>query len=365
MSIVEIPGERRYWLIRAGTNSGEYYQQFRLNNVIAVGHANHVKFDFLDGHILSDDDKEHMIGAAAAKLMEKAGNKKKGEVARLKGQLRRFLYEVREGDTVISLQESSKVIAGVVKSKPYYADSVLLGRTGDKKVCDYNLRIDVNWGKPRSRDTLPINLDKILRIPHTITEFRESHQVRTLNHWLYPIHFAEGEVRCSLRIASEDDLSNHQLTALSQTLDNLDVLSSFVEYAQKNNLEVTLKEFEKYRLSGEALYGLKAQHLFMSPGYQFIQLSGSEIKRAVFAGLLSVAFGNANGATIDLPDGINDVQVIALVNQLTKEHGIESVKSDLKVSLPKKEASGRGGEEMGITLEDLSSDSEPIDGSML
>ncbi|MBW3695716.1 hypothetical protein EK599_08410 [Vibrio sp. T187] len=366
MSAIEIPLERRYWLIRAGTNSGEYYQQFRLNGVVAIGHANNVKFDFEDGHILSEADKEHMIGAASARLLESSSQKKRGEVARLKGQLRRFLYEVNEGDTVISLQESNKVIVGVVTSKPYYADSVLHGRTGDKKVCDYNLRMNVSWGKPRNRELLPMNLDRTLRIPHTITEFKEAHQVRTLNHWLYPIHFAEGEVRCSLRIASEEDLSNHQLTFLSQTLDRLDALSSFVEYASQNEIDFNLEKFNEYLRSEDVQYGLKAQHLFMSPGYQFIQLSGSELKRLMFASLLAIAFDSADVSAMDLPEGVSEEQILALANQITRENGIASVKSDLKVSLPKKESSGRESEEeMGISLEDNSADSDPVDGSIL
>ncbi|KFJ87944.1 hypothetical protein IJ23_09075 [Vibrio sp. OY15] len=366
LSIIEIPLERRYWLIRAGTNSGEYYQQFRLNGVVAIGHANNVKFDFEDGHVLSDADKEHMIGAAAAKLQESSSNKKRGEVARLKGQLRRFLYEVKEGDTVVSLKESNKVIVGVVTSKPYYADSELQGRSEDKKVCDYNLRIDVSWGKPRNRDLVPMNLDRTLRIPNTITEFRDAHQVRTLNHWLYPIYFAEGEVRCSLRIASKEDLSNHQLTVLSHTLDRLDVLSSFVEYASKNDIEFCLDKFNEYLKSDNVQYGLKAQHLFMSPGYQFIQLSGSDLKRIMFASLLALAFDHSDAAALELPQGISKEQVLELANQITRDSGIASVKDDLKVYLPKKERSGRADEpEMGITLEDNSADSDPVDGSML
>lgn len=77
MSIIEIPVERRYWLIRAGTNSGEYYQQFRTNGVVAIGHANNVNFDFDEGHTLSPEDKEHIIGAAFSKVLESLSQKKK------------------------------------------------------------------------------------------------------------------------------------------------------------------------------------------------------------------------------------------------------------------------------------------------
>lgn len=264
------------------------------------------------------------------------------------------------------MEGSSKVIVGVVSSKPYYANSLLYGRAGDKKVCDYNLRMDVSWGKPRLRESVPLNLDKTLRIPNTITEFKEVHQVRTLNHWLYPIYFAEGEVRCSLRIASEEDLSNHQLTVLSQTLDRLDALSSFVDYASKNDLEFSIENFDKYLTSTHVQYGLKAQHLFMSPGYQFIQLSGSDLKRLAFASLLAIAFDSADAVALELPQGISQEQIAELANHITSGSGIASVKHDLKVSLPKKEGSGRTDEqEMGILLEDNSADSDPVDGSML
>ncbi|CAH7247743.1 putative Uncharacterized phage protein [Vibrio chagasii] len=363
MSIVEIPNTRRYWLIRAGTNSGEFYEQFKVNNVVAVGHANSVRFDFNDGHILSDAEKEQMIGSAAARLQESSSQRKKGEVTRLKGQLRRFLYEVSEGDTVITLKESDKVLVGVVTSKPYYSDRILQGRTTDSKECDYNLRINVDWGSAKSRDLVPLNLDKTLRIPNTITEFKEPHQIRTLNHWLYPIYFADGEVRCSLRIASEDDLSNHQLTILSQTLDQLDVISSFIEFASRNHLELNLEEFSRYMGSGQAIYGLKAQHLFMSPGYKFVQLSGSDLKRLAFASLLSFAFGNAQSSNLELPIDFDFQAALNLVNQVAHNEDITAVKDELKVSLSQTVTS-HNENSMGISLEDTSADSDAADESI-
>ncbi|EMH2897793.1 hypothetical protein V6G10_004019 [Vibrio parahaemolyticus] len=364
MSIIRVPENRRYWLIRAGTNSGEFYEQFRANNVVAVGHANDVDFNFADGHELTDLEKERMIGSAGARLQERNPGKL-GEVTRLKSQLRRFLFEVSVGDTIITLKESSQVVVGVVRSAPFYSNNNLYGRDGEKKVCDYNLRMGVEWGRPRRRDQVPLNLDRTLRIPHTITEFRDPHQVRTLNHWLYPIHFTGDEVRCSLRIASENDLSNRQITKLSQTLDTLEELSSFIEYASLNCIEINNVNFRQYIESGKVVYSIKTQHLFMSPGYNFIQVPGSAVKKALFAGLLTISF-SGDGDLVDVPSNIDKYDVAQLLNEVLIASDIASVKNELKVSLPKQLPSGRTREEeMGMTLEDSSSDSDPIDGTML
>lgn len=365
MNIIKIPTERRYWLIRAGTNSGEFYEQFRLNGVVAVGHANNVAFDFEDGHELTSDETGHVINAAVAKIQEDSTTRKRGEQARLRSQLTRFLTEVNVGDTVITLKESSQVVVGSVTSKPYYAEAPLYGKGTDTKVCEYNLRINVQWGTPNSRDLVPLNLEKTFRIPNTIAEFKDPHQVRTLNHWLYPIYFVDGEVRCSLRIASEDDLSNRKLTMLSQTLDKLDLLSSYIEYANANGSEINWNNFDAYINSGDCAYGLKAQHLFMSPGYQFIQLSGSDIKLKVFAAIYTMMFNSADVSAVDLPQGMDRHLINSVVAQIASESEMPSLKNSLQVSLLKKGTNTNEEDSMGITLEDTTPDSDPIDGSML
>ncbi|CDT43289.1 hypothetical protein VCR4J2_530051 [Vibrio coralliirubri] len=362
---------RNYWFIRSGRNSGEFFNHFIDNTVIAIGHSDRVDFNFDNGHMLSKDDKDNIISAVKRNMAD--SGRKPSEIGNTGGQLTRFLKDMKIDDIVITVNSDNKIVAGKVISNCYYGTTGLVRRSrtaqedSSGEACYYSLRADIKWGKRKDRNMLPFPVEKTLRTPLTVAHLDNPEQVSALNHWLFPIHFTENEVRCTLKIATPEHIPNRQLTKLSMALDELELLAGYIaEQADLSNLGID--GYDQFITNNENSfnYTLTAQHLFMSPGYQFLQFPGGRVVSTAFASFFIYIFSPGAVALEDLvPVGMEQSQFIELANHYKQKVPVDDLRHLLDVGLPASDLSASNDSIVSSSDDDGFGDGEPIEASML
>ncbi|MDG2662393.1 hypothetical protein P7M31_16105 [Vibrio parahaemolyticus] len=331
-----ISDDTKYWFVRAGNNGGKYFYHFKDNDVVALGHANIAELNFDEQHELNGDDKAAIIGSVRNALNH--SGESPSQISNKTNQLNRFLNEMNIGDIVISINDTS-MMAGIVTSDTYYSSVALAPSDSTSNVhCEFLLRCNVRWGRVKPRGLMPTELEKAFRFTGSVMQFSLEEQIKALNHWLYPVHMTEEEVCCTLRINSREDLSNHQLTRLSKFLDDLELVTAYFETSFSESAELSLEELLQFIDMNRAdfSYTLKAQHLFMSPGHQFIQLPGSNNRKYLYAALLNLLLSNETLAFENLPSGfeqINNAPVQQIMRSYREHSEIASLQESLRVDL--------------------------------
>lgn len=320
-----ISADKKFWVIRSGKDA-VYYNHFRKNNLIAIGHTEGLDVGDIEGE-LSTDDADTILALYQTSLNDKG--EAKSVISRQVGQVRQFITLVNEGDTVLTITDS-KVLAGRVTSKCYYDDTELKVYPDDQDDgCYFPLRIKVEWGKAQARDYIPYIIDKSFRNTGTIFSLSEEDKVKALNHWLHPIHFVDDEVRCSINIKSHQRLSNRELSSLSSVYDQLELLASFIANFE-NPEDATVEGFLLFLEEQSLTYGyqLTAQHAFMSPGHQFIQLKGTKEQITAFALAFACLFNsNVVFAEDDANNEVLTEKVIELARVIKTERVSQSMNS--------------------------------------
>ncbi|MEZ8049276.1 MULTISPECIES: hypothetical protein [unclassified Vibrio] len=339
VQFLEVPEGINYWFIRAGNNGGKYFYHFKDNNVVGLGHADEVGLTFEDSYTLDDEDIASVIGSTRNYLNNQSESA--SQISNKTNQISRFLTSMNIGDIVISVNDGY-MMAGRVSSDAYYGSVELaLSTERDGPIptyCGFELRRDITWGRPKPRGLMPIELEKAFRYTGSIMQLNSDEQVKAINHWLYPVHFQGDEVRCTLRISSPEALSNRQLTKLSSFLDEVELMTSYVENSLSSGQEVDIQALRQFMDDNEESfdYALKAQHLFMSPGHQYIQLEGGRLKRFIYATLLVGLLSSEAVAIEDVPPELallNGPQIQLLLAEYRNNMNVESLQGALAVNL--------------------------------
>jgi hypothetical protein len=343
IDVYEVSADRNYWIVRAGKNS-TYYNHFIKNQIVAIGHADKISFlgitdDKLSNDKLSNDNKNKIIERHKTSLT--TNNSSRSQISTQNGQVRRFLHDIKINDFVITVNDTHIVI-GKVLSECYYSRHPLHINALDGKEhakCEFSLRYNVEWGRAYFRNSIPYTVEKSLRNISTLFRISDKEQIKTLNHWLYPIHFSDGEIRCSINITAQDNLPNRDITNLSQVFDQLELLAKYLEVMTYKGTASFL-DFERYvddYLKGDGKTSLTAQHAFMSPGHQFLQLPGSLTQQLYFGMAFAAMFHSSMSFAsvgIDKESLIDEAFIIDLVNNITEKSKVERSKENLKAKLP-------------------------------
>lgn len=335
---------RNYWFVRSGHDGGEFFEHFNNSSVIAIGHADETPFSFSNGHTLTDNNKDDIIDAVKANL--RGHLRKPSVVGNIGGQLTRFIKEIKKDDIIVTVK-GDRIVAGKVTSDCYYSSEAIHPRhyrDDDEQAsepCRYTLRFNVKWGKRKDRGLVPYNLEKTLRTPLTVAHLSSEDQVASLNHWLFPVHYTNEHIRCTLKIATTEQIPNRLLTRLSFALDELELLSGYFSSLNDDLSNLSSSDYESYAEANQETYGytLTAQHLFMSPGYQFLQfpvLGNSTLKTALFTAVFYALFSADAAAMSEMvpPEiSLEEVQNIASSLQ-AKIPNFDALKENLNIGLP-------------------------------
>jgi hypothetical protein len=321
----------KIWVVRAGRES-IYYRHFKSHNLVAIGHTQNLPFKINDGEV-SDKSKKEIITKYHSWLNSR--EQSKSTISTQVGQVRRFLNEVKIGDTVMTISDYG-VLVGRITSECKFVSEPLATHDVDE-LCEYPLRYDVIWGKEQSRKYIPYIVETSFRNTGTIFTISGADKLKAIHHWLNPIHVSNGEIRCTVNIQSKKELSNRQLTKLSNLFDKLEILTDYLD-KKDSYADISFDVFE-YHLKHSIDnfdFKLTTQHDFMSPGFQFFQLSGSPNRRVIFAVVFATLFNCQVHAVEgqDLPDGLV-AAVELLVNDISKKESASDVIKSLKADVLK------------------------------
>lgn len=330
----------KYWVVRPGSN-GRYFEHFRSNNVMCLGHMDQVPV--LGEGIISKDDIEY-IDIEIKKIENAKPNDKRessSQITKKVSQIKTFISEMSVGDIVFTL-DSDRVLIGTIKSEPFVEDTPIIAhdKKGHPSSLYYKLRRDVEWEHPKPRQDIPFMVRSSLVANPTVFSL-ESHKLM-LNHWLFSLFRQDDKIYFSTQLGSEHGISQFHVTEFQRIIQKLELITDKIDNKEINCQTVFDDEFFS---KIESLYiekGLKSEftlttkNVFMSPGNIWSEMIASEAKAAIFTALLSASFGLSAETVNDdnLSPEINDVIKNITVNLNSKSH-FESLRSKIDANLDK------------------------------
>lgn len=344
MKIYEVPDSRRYWVVRA--DGGLYYDHFTRHGVIALGHFNKLEIQIKDtGSFTPDEGWIKDSVASKARLLEST---KRQESVSL-NQLKNFIYDIKNGDWVITVGYNA-LRFGIVEGSPYIDNKpleIIYDPENNRKVeMDYILRRRVSWGPVISRSSIPFGLLSSLRANQTL--FNVDKHWEAIHHSLYPAFSKNDELYLSLKIRSENEISNYSVVQILSFLNEIELISKELE--GQLNLENFESLFDIYASQG--LFSLTTKAQFNSPGDIWNKINFTGIKSGMVYALIAYAmiFGNDQMGM----DGIIDLQTRQklwdiVVKRLEEKH-MHSTVNSLELSKPNYNTSILESMDMGQNL---------------
>jgi restriction system protein len=204
-----IPSTKQYWLIR--TQSGLYYDSFRKNGFVAIGHDDITLYDLNTAKKKFPADGKKLqreIRDIAARKYED------GNEGLIAGQVYRFIFELTKGDIVIIPSENSDVISfGVVTS-----DIIpeLSARDIEETDCPFRKRKSVEWVHDIYKSKLDPYMFKMFQAHQAINNVSAYKDVieRTIGNFFV----REDEASLVLMVEKETDISAKSLFDLGHYL---------------------------------------------------------------------------------------------------------------------------------------------------
>lgn len=333
MEIYEVPANRRYWVVRA--ESGLYYDHFVRYGVIALGHLNKLEVRVDDNEIFIPD--EGWLKDSVASKAQIQGAAKRNESLSL-NQLKNFIYEIKEGDWIITVGHFALKI-GIVESKPFIKNEKLVvyyDIEKDQKVeMDYMLRRKVSWGPSIPRSSMPYGLQSSLRANQTL--FNVDKHWQAIYHSLYPAFSQNDALYLSLKIKSENDISNYDVVQILSFLNEIELIS------KEFDKELSPENFENIfnRYASHNLFSLTTKAQFNSPGDIWSKYIIGGGKKRMYYALIAYAmiFGNQHAGM----DGIIDLEtrqrLWGIVADRLETKDMNDTVSKLALSKPKYDTS--------------------------
>lgn len=191
-----ISTENRIWLLRA--NGGEYYQDFYMNNFVAIG-WNQVTLKMLDE--LNDQDLKQKVNE------DDDENKRPGAAV---NQMKTFVNDVSINDLVIvpSSAPNNNFLVGKIISDSYTeTDQEILTNDRDfsYKKCGYMKRRTVQWIGVIQNEDIDSRLYKLVYSGHTITNADEYRNF--INRGLFDSYVVDDQMSITFKVKQESDIS--------------------------------------------------------------------------------------------------------------------------------------------------------------
>lgn len=326
MNIYEVPKNRRYWVVRA--DGGSFYDHFIRHEIVAIGHLT----DYDIGNCASFIPEENELKSILAKK-EKLSSSDKRRESVLYNQVRTFIYDLSIHDWVITVGHKA-LRFGIIKSEPYIlnkAETVIQDLYGSsRKVMNYNLRRDVEWGPAIARDSIPYGLARSLRANQSI--FNLDKHWQAIYHSLYPAFSYEDHLYLSLKIRSDNEINNFNVVQLLSFLNEIELIANEID----SDLSIGNFQnlFDEYSRNNRFTLTTKAQ--FYSPGdiWNKINFKGKNGKMAYALIAYSMLFGNQHAGM----DGIFDLETRQklwdIIVERLKTKDLDGIASDLKLGKP-------------------------------
>ena len=322
MKIYKVPDDKRYWVVRA--DSGEFYNHFIENEVVALGHINGL-YDYFPLYKELDITSEK-LERDCKMLYEERGvdNRRSGAYT---GQVKAFVNEVKIGDWVITIGHHEVSIGRIVSGS--YLEKAPLRIKASKKCLSYELRRNVIWGVRFNKNSLPFGIKKTLQ--STLTIFNIDKHWDSIHYSLYPYFRRGDKLYLSTKIGADNKIKNYHLTSFLIFLNEIEVIA-------KENNDITIESFKEVfnKYAENDLMTMTTQAEFHSPGEIWAAITGfvGNIDTAMTYIILgySMIFGNSKLGF----DGVVDVgtrrKLYTLYFERKKENNIDDATNAMKLN---------------------------------
>ena len=221
---------QQVWFIR--TSGGDYYNDFRFNNFVAIGWDKIPAEWIIKKPLLSStaDDEDNREKKPLLPLSEKEFKRRVSELypdekrpGLVYGQLNAFYNSMRAGDWIVIPSKSTQDLTIGILGDVLYEDIKERKVIPDNEYanCGYIHKRSVAWQRelPASYD---IYLQRSLRAQQTISNITEISSL-VFRH-LFPVYVVNNEVRITFQKTTEGELN---------VLSNIDLISSVVDIANQ------------------------------------------------------------------------------------------------------------------------------------
>lgn len=206
-SILEIPDDTGYWLVRA--DSGKYYEDFFLNNFIAIS-DNEITLE-----MISKYSHGSLVGVTVEDFKDlyskTYSNWSTQQIAHAVSRTQKFILEIKIGDLVIVPSKHSKnFLIGIITSDVF---EVTEKEIASKVEVNYAIspflkRRSVQWIKEISRNEISEKMYWILSAHQTV--FNLEGNKETINQLLAPIYIQDGLCHGTIKISKQDGLNANE-----------------------------------------------------------------------------------------------------------------------------------------------------------
>lgn len=231
LGIPIINNTRRYWLVR--TKGGIYFNDFYLNNYIAVG------WNLLtDVNLMKESRRDDLVVMLKKFYSKKETEeeeedkevKKTGNYELIATQLIRFSSEMKKGDIVIiPSQKSNNIAFGEVID-----DEIVLETINEDDLeetqCPFIKRRKVRWLKRQTKDQIDIYLYKLLNSHHTITNANDYANI--IDRALNSFYVKDNSAHFTMQVGAKEGIKIKQLSKLIDN--NISIIDEFNKFSNTN-----------------------------------------------------------------------------------------------------------------------------------
>jgi predicted Mrr-cat superfamily restriction endonuclease len=241
-SIPTIPTEKKYWLVR--TKSGELYDTFRENNIVALNHNEISLFDLDKIKQTHQSDSINMLTAIKAKVRteherrvlidsEEELNLRKSSL--IASQIFKFAIEMKKGDTVLIPSFNSDIISFGIVKESFIGD--FTPEELRKIDTEAILKKRVRWVKDLKRLELDPYLYKMFTAHQAINEVGSYADV--IERSISDFFILDNEAHTVINVQNEEEISAVDLFRMG-----VDILEMVDIIANKFNLEISSKDIQ-------------------------------------------------------------------------------------------------------------------------
>ena len=225
--ILEIPADTKYWLVRA--DGGKYYDDFLLNNFIAVS-DDEITLEAIDEFPQLNTDIGHTIEGYKSLYQEKYKDWNNQQIAHGASRTMKFIDEIQEFDVVVvPSHRSTHFIVGIVLGNPYTFSSSETIAPNHYQECPYIKRREVRWIKEVPRKAISEKMYWILSSHQSILSLDE--HAEYIDKLLSPIYIKDKLCYGVLRIDKKTGVTSSEWFKLY----------SFIEEVKEDSKEIVVK----------------------------------------------------------------------------------------------------------------------------
>lgn len=223
--IYEIPQDQQVWFIR--TKSGMYYQDFVINNYVALG-WNKVSADLIKNKSISSDSKKETI---------KELYPDENRPGLIYSQLYSFHCKMKKGDLVLIPSAGTKLIRlGVLGD---VMDNVKHFDPGNEYVhCDYSNIRAVEW-KNEIDTNQDVYLAKMIKVQQTISNITEYKSFVYRN--IFPFYYVDNSIHFTLKKTTYSEFGISSSLKLQDSIISIVDLISELYNIEKISDNITIK----------------------------------------------------------------------------------------------------------------------------